>query len=151
VTGLIFLFPVLLLNLPEYSEKHGLFFITGIVNAFCKKTEQILQLPYSMSMAVLVLAGLTLLVMLWNDDDLNGFQKTMIYMTSGLCTAFAVSTQLGASHIFVAMPFILLVLPKKLLQNKKLFYGLLFQYFIISIVYNGYIIFFRSHGVFFIQ
>jgi len=64
------------------------------------------------STAVLVLAGLILLVMLWNDDDMNDLQKPMLYMISGLFTAFAVSTQMAASHIFVAVPFILLILQK---------------------------------------
>ena len=49
------------------------------------------------------------------------------------------------------MPFVLLILATKLLQNKKLFYGLLFQYLLICVVYNGYIVFFRAHGVFFVQ
>jgi len=151
VAGLIFLAPVLLLNLPKHAAKHGLFVITGIAGAFCKKTEQILQIPYSVSTAVLVLAGLLLLVMVWGDAGLNGLQKTMLYMVSGLFTAFAVSTQLGASHIFIAMLFVLFILAKKPVQNKKLLYGLLSQYFIISLIYNGYILFYRSHGGFFIQ
>jgi len=73
-----------------------LFVITGIAGAFCKKTEQILQIPYSVSTAVLVLSGVLLLVMLWNEENSDDFQGTMLYMASGLFTAFAVSTQLGA-------------------------------------------------------
>jgi len=149
VAWLIFLVPVLLLNLPKHAAKHGLFVITGIASAFCKKTEQILQIPYSVSTAVLVLAGVLLLVMLWNNDGLDDFQRTMLYMVSGLFTAFAVSTLLGASHIFIAMPFILFIPAKKPVQNRKLFSGLVFQYFVMSIAYNGYIIFFRSHAMFF--
>lgn len=73
-----------------------------------------------------------------------------LYIAMGLITAFAVSSRLGASHIFVMIPFIILTLANYLNKSRWTFNLLIFQAFLITIIYNIYIIYVRSNGRLFI-
>ncbi len=141
---LIFISPVLLINLPVHSNSHGYNVITGLVSSFCKKVEIVIGIPYSLSTGIFVILGfMGLFQLLEVNSKKNSY---FLYITMGLITAFAVSSRLGASHIFVMIPFLILTLANYLNKSRLTFNLLMFQAFLITVIYNIYIIYVRSHG-----
>ena len=145
---LIFITPILLMNLPMHSNNHGNNVITGIVSSLCEKVELISGFPYDISTGILVLLGAIGLILIWEETDNE--LKHFLYIASGLITAFSASVLLGASHIFIMIPFIIFALQRVIVQRKAIFNLLLIQSLTIVVVYNLYIIFLRPYGAYFV-
>lgn len=146
---LIFTLPVLFLGLPQHAEGHGINNMTGVVSAFSRKLETILHLPYIVTTGLWVTAGLLFLHILLKENR-NAIEKVSQYMVLGLMAAFAISTRLGASHVFILLPFTLLAVGKSL-AKKNIRYAMSIQWLVMTLAYVVYIIFWQSTGEFFVS
>ena len=149
---LIFILPVVFLGQPQHSSPQGFprgpYTITGIVSTFCKKLEIMAHIPYTISTTFFTVSGIVLLIFLFKN--IKDSDSISLYVSLGLIVSFTVSALLGASHIFILIPFILLALPLQLWKKTTLELVIM-QAFLISVVYNVYVIFYASSGLYFIN
>lgn len=148
---LLFLFPLLFLAQPQHSANHGITSITGIVSALMKKIEVVTSIPYPIGSCVLTIVGVMVL-WLFIRGTRHKYEFVVLYIVLGLSTALAVSTRLGASHIFVTLlPFAIILTSRHLIERKYVVGLMIVQMYLITIVYLLYIINYRSEGVYFIK
>jgi len=138
--------PLLWLAIPRHSIGQGPQEISGVVSQLATKVHAWFHVPYACTMFSFICVGyLLLLLILQNHED--GLRKIFLYAVLGFFIAFVASTRLAASHIYISLPLLLLLLRgeiEKLRAGKIL---LLAQFFSLSVVYIVYITFFRSQGI----
>lgn len=142
----LFIIPLIFLAIPEQSCYHGIDQITGITAQIAVQLENYLHLSYNVTTLILSIFGLLSFILIINKDD-KGLEGILKYSTLGFFIAFTASTNLGASHVFVSLPFLVLIFYEEINKKPVFKYLLLCQFLVISITYIVYISFFRSHGI----
>lgn len=147
---LLFLLPVLYFGHPQHASGHGLQNFTGVVSAFLKKIEILTGFPYAIGLTFFSTLGMIVLyLMLLGDKNRKGI--FLLLVITGLLTAFTVNTLLGASHVFVAVPFLLLYSLRYISNHRIVLRLMEIQFYGMTIVYIIYIITFRAYGNYFVS
>ena len=134
---LVFVVPLIWISIPYHSSQHGLETSTGVTAQICTQLNNQLFIPYKISMLLFICVGiLTFILILLKDTD--DFSQLLKFIVFGLFVSFTSSIKLGASHIFIIVPFILIFFHKEIEKNNKLKIVLLVQMFLLSIVYMIY-------------
>jgi hypothetical protein len=143
---LLFPLPLLWFAIPRHSPGFGPLEITGVVSQLATQVQTKMHFPYQWSMFFFIMAGYFFLLLITRKKESSapGFLR---YALLGFFVAFAVSTRLAASHIFISLPWILLLFHTEIEGMKKLKMVMIGQYFLLSVVYIFYITFFRSRGI----
>jgi hypothetical protein len=144
---LLFLLPILFFSVPVHSERLGLETSTGVAAQLCDKLRVFLHVPYNLSMSLFILSGIILFMIAINIDRRTDYQQSLFNIFCGLCCAFVISALLGASHIYVSIPFLLLMMHKEIEKSSAISRLLIGQFYLLSIFYTIYITFFRSSGL----
>jgi len=145
---LILLLPWFWLSIPAFSSYSDLNHITGFFPHLAMKFDQYLGLPYQVTMFLFIIPGILSLAMLMKKTN---YEETdfLAYGALGLFTAFVASARLASAHIYIALPFLLLLFHNEISGLKKLKVLMIAQYLVISVVLILYFTFFRSRGILF--
>lgn len=126
--------PLLFISIPEHASSHGQEVITGVAAQISTQFESIFLIPYQLSMFILIISGLLTLIYIIKSDK-NNFEFFISFILVSLLTIFTASTKLGASHIYISIPFLILYFQKKILENGVISTLVTIQLYIISIFY----------------
>jgi hypothetical protein len=137
--------------MPIHSSDHGLQNATGIVSALSQKIDLVTGIPYEITMTFFSIVGVGLLYLLFERKKKNIFDIFLLLAVTALMISFAVSTRLGASHIFVAIPFLVLYILNELSEFPTALKFMALQWYGMTLIYIIYIIFYRSDGVTFVS
>jgi hypothetical protein len=143
---LLFLLPLLWLSIPKPLLVNSFRLTTGFISKIAVKMHVSLNIPYKLTMFVLIISGLVALAILFNkkEEGLNGVLK---YSVFGFLMAFIASTRLSASNILICLPFVLLLFHPEIGRSEKSKFLIVVQYFLFGFLYVLYVIFFRSKGM----
>ncbi|MDZ7370508.1 MAG: hypothetical protein ONB12_04975 [candidate division KSB1 bacterium] len=143
---LIFLLPLIYLCIPEHSTGHGINLITGVASQVATQIQNFIYIPYKITMLVFSSLGLLAIVLIINKTKIE-FEAFLKYTLLGFLAAFIASTRLGASHIFVSLPFLFMIFSKEINENSILKLSIVCQFYFISLFYIIYFSFFVARGV----
>jgi len=135
---LIFIIPIIWLTIPIHSEHHGIEVITGVAAQLSSQISKFILIPYKINMLVLIIFGILLLMLTISKRD-NDFLK---YTLLGFIIALTSNTRLGASHIFVSLPFLFLLFSSELKEKRLLQILITTQLYLTSLFYVIYYSFF---------
>jgi hypothetical protein len=144
---LVYFLPLLFLTIPVHSEKQGSDFITGAASQISIQLQDFIYLPYKLSMLILAVAGLLTMVAVISKED-GHFIPFLKYVLAGFLVAFFSSERLGATHIFISIPFLFLVFNSDLKENKLLQNLLIIFFYSISLFYLFYFTLFKTKGLY---
>lgn len=88
-------------------------------------------------MFILIILGVVLVVLIISKKD-NSFSYFLKYVMLGFIIAFTSSTHLGASHIFVSLPFFFLLFIVELKEDRLLKLLVITQLYLTSLFYVFY-------------
>ncbi|MBN1543390.1 hypothetical protein JW992_14720 [candidate division KSB1 bacterium] len=143
---LFFLLPLLALSLPIYSTAQMPGNFPGLESSLLFRIEQFAGIPYSVALMLLVVSGIWAAAAMSEKIVLQG-NETILITLFGLLTAMLASAILSSSHVYLVLPFLLLLLaPQRWIKESTLF-GLNLYWAILSLAYLVYIVFFKSHGI----
>ena len=143
---LLFPLPVLWLAIPSHTPGYGPHEISGVVSQLATQVQALAHVPYKLTMFFFIIAGYRLLLLLLGKRG-SSTQGFLRYAVLGFFIAFSLSSRLAASHIFISLPWILLLFHREIAGMKKLKTVMIGQYFLLSVAYIFYITFFRSRGI----
>jgi hypothetical protein len=145
---LLFLLPLLWLAIPSHASTQGPFQVTGVISQLSTKLNQISGIPYNFFMFIFILLGLAFLVLLLKTS-VGKIPGVLRYASLGFIAAYTASARLAASHIYICVPFILLVFSAEISKSKIMKILMAGQFLILSVAYLVYVVFFRSRGIMF--
>ncbi|GAB4286497.1 MAG: hypothetical protein Kow0068_12060 [Marinilabiliales bacterium] len=134
---LLFILPILFLTIPIHSSGHGSEQITGLTAQIATQLAQLTFIPYKITFFIFIISGLSLTVMAIIKRK-NNFEYFLFFVILSFLVAFTSSTLLGASHIFVSAPFILLLFQKEIFEHRYIRYFIILQYYFVSLFYIFY-------------
>lgn len=138
--------PLLWLAIPRHSIGQGPQEISGVVSQLATKVDAWLHVPYACTMFFFICVGyLLLLLILQNHED--GLRKIFLYAVLGFFIAFIASARLAASHIYISLPLLLLLLRGEIEKMRVTKNILAVEFFLLSTLYIVYVTFFRSQGI----
>ncbi|MFH0736783.1 MAG: hypothetical protein V1773_18280 [bacterium] len=135
---LIFILPIVWFTIPIHSQVHGPGISTGVASQLSMQIQKYLFIPYQASMALLIVAGIILFVFILSKSESN-FTCFIKYTILGFIVAFMSSVLLGASHIFISVPFLLIIFFPELNENKALGKIVFTQLYLIALFYIIYL------------
>lgn len=138
--------PLLWLAIPRHSIGQGPQEISGVVSQLATKADVLLHMPYALTMFLFIVAGYLLLLLILQNHK-EGLPKFFLYAVLGFFIAFVASARLAASHIYISLPLLLLLLRGEIEEMRAGKIWLIAQFFSFSVVYIVYITFFRSQGI----
>ncbi|MBK9282728.1 MAG: hypothetical protein IPM51_00200 [Sphingobacteriaceae bacterium] len=142
---LLFFLPIIYFSVPAHSEIQGTNVITGVASQLCTQLQKYLQFPYEISMFLLAAAGMMLVVVIISKANDN-FSSFLQYTILGFLVAFSSSTVLGATHIFISVPFIFLIFNSELREKKLLENLVLTFFYLVSLFYIFYFSLYKTSG-----
>ncbi len=142
---LIYFLPIIYLTIPSHSEHLGFDVITGVASQLSIQLQKYFSMPYKINMFFLAAIGMMVLIAVIskNSNNFSFFLKNVIL---GFLIAFSSSTALGAVHIFVSFPFLLLAFNSDLKEKKLLENTVLICFYLMSIFYVIYYSLFKVKG-----
>jgi len=138
--------PLLWLAIPRHSIGQGPQEISGVVSQLATKADVLLHMPYALTMFLFIVAGYLLLLLILQNHK-EGLPKFFLYAVLSFFIAFVASARLAASHIYISLPLLLLLLRGEIEEMRAGKIWLIAQFFSFSVVYIVYITFFRSQGI----
>lgn len=145
---LLFLLPLFWLTIPAHVSLSGPYQISGYFSHMAMKINFYLNIPYKFTMFFFILPGLLFLISMLKKNENDGL-RVLIYALFGLFTALVASVRLTTAHIYLCIPFLLLLFHSDIAKLKKLKILMLVQYLFISCLFIFYFVFFRSRGIMF--
>jgi hypothetical protein len=139
----LFIVVLLFLGLPIHSYDVGPESVSGIATRIFGEMSNKTGIPFGYLFIFPVLAGLILLIKVvqnYSEEDVIVYAIAVI----GFLTAFTASVRLGASHIYLSIPFLIMVFKREIIESKRLQFGLSLQLYLITIIYNLYIIYIKA-------
>ena len=143
---LLFLLPLLYLSIPAYSLYNGVNNINGFIANFASKAEKLIHIPYAWVLFPFILSGLLCFVLILRKHEIAE-RNIFLFIICGFLAAFLIHSRLASAHVYVLLPFAILLLQHEIRSQKWLFRVMMFQYLFTSLVYVIFTIFFRSKGV----
>lgn len=143
---LLFLLPPLFLSIPAYSSYNGANHINGFIANFASQAEKLIRLPYAWILFPFILSGLLGLVLILRQQEIAE-RNIFLYIFCGFLAAFLIHSRLASAHVFVALPFIILLLQREIQSRKFLAWAMTIQYLLVSLIFISYNIGIRSHGI----
>jgi len=135
--SLIFLIPLIWLTIPNHSNLHGLENSTGVAAQICTQLQKFVLIPYNFSMLILVFFGILVYVLVFINKS-DKFSHILKLFIIGLSVVFTSSVKLGASHIYILVPFIFLYFRDEIDGNKYLKQSILIQMYFLALFYLIY-------------
>ncbi len=143
---LLFLLPMFWLTVPGFQRLSNLTHISGYFPHMLLKLEQLLHVPYRLSMFVFAVFGMLVLVAIMKKVKIPG-NRILAYSILGLFAALTASVRLTIGHIHMVVPLIVLLFHSEISDLKKLKFVMVAQYLFVCIVYLVDLIFFKARGV----
>lgn len=143
---MLFLFPLLYLSIPEHSMGHGIHVITGGIAQLSTQIQNHLLIPYDIILFIFSVLGLLSIILIIRKRE-NLFEQFLKYSLIGFLAAFVSSSRLSSSHVFLSIPFLIMIFNNEILEQPILKYGLVAQCYIISLFYVSYYAFVVAQGM----
>jgi len=143
---LILSLPLIYFSVPEHSMGHGIRVITGGAAQIAKQTQHYLLVPYQLTFVLFAFLGLMAFLLILNKgpDFIDIFLKLSLV---GFLAAFSASSRLSAAHVFISMPFLIMIFRMDIFRNPVLKYLFVSQCYGVSLLYVSYYVFFVTRGM----
>lgn len=141
----LFILPILFLTIPTHSAHHGAEVITGLTAQLATQIEKFSFISYTIVIFIFVIFGLNLIIIsiIKHKDKFEYFLFLVILL---FATSFTSSTLLGASHIFVSAPFIIIFFNKDITKHNYTRYLMSIQFYLVAVFYILYWSLFVTYG-----
>ena len=142
---IIVLAPLLFIAQPVFAWKQGIGLFTGFESNLLRLVEAFTSVPYSILLFGLALSGMVFCALAMKTAR-TGVAQTGSYIALGLGSAYVGSVMLSSGHVYVMVPFLLLMLEGELSQRRGLLPCMNVQWYSAGVGYLLYYMLIKSHG-----
>lgn len=142
----IYLAPIIYLKQPVFSVHQGVGMFPGLESNLLRHVETYLHIPYSITLLILTVVGLAVYFQIFSVEK-SDCAEVVYYIICGLSVAFVSSTLLGSAHVYIIVPFVLLLLIRQLERMGKYLWIMNTQWYLTSLSYLFYYVLVKSRGL----
>lgn len=143
---LLFLAPLFYLAVPVHSINPGSHLSNGVAVQMASQIARLTPLSYQSCLLGLALFGLAVLVLILSKQH-ETLEIYMKFALLGFLAAFVASTNLGASHILISLPFLWLIFYQDFNSSFRLLLFTTLQFYLISWFYIIYVSFYKVYEI----
>jgi hypothetical protein len=144
--GILVLSPLVVLAQPALARVQGPGLFSGFESTFLRLLEQVTSIPYATLLLGLTLSGMVFCGLALKLPR-HGLAEVSLYTAAGLGSAYVASELLSSGHVYVMVPFLLLMLQGELSKKPAILVCLNVQWYCAGLGYLFYYTMFKSHGI----